>query len=120
MRSHLHFSMGAELIFSTICGDKMASGPRTKPKVRSVLFSVVTVHCAVKCNAMLRAVVEHGSLCTFAKGFSVEGYILSVCGGAGARDAMMKMKRRENGLLRREMKIRVVTQTRLGVSPLPT
>ena len=82
MRSHFTFFNGGRIeYFQLFVGDKMASGPRTKPKVRSVLFSVITVHCAVKCNAMLRAVVEHGSLCTFAKGFSVEGYILSVCDG---------------------------------------
>ena len=40
-----------------------------------------------------------------------------MCDGV-LRDAMMK--RSGNGLLRREMKIRVVTQTRSGVSYLPT
>ena len=50
MRSHLHFSMGAELIFSTICGDK--NGVRTEDEAEGALCSVSCSNSAVKCNAM--------------------------------------------------------------------
>ena len=70
------------------------------------------VHCTVKCSLQCNA--------TFSCVHLQRASQLRVrfCLWRGARDAMMK--RSENGLLRREMKKGVVTQTWSGVSPLPT
>ena len=116
MRSHFTFFNGGRIeYFQLFAQIKMASGPRIKPKVRSVSCSSSAMCSAVQCNAM--QLFWSMDVCVHLQRASQSRVRCCLCVTA-ARDAMMK--RSGNGLLRREMKIRVVTQTRSGVSYLPT